>query len=299
VIARSSRPDHGRDEGARGGGRKGAEVRNGFGRVAVMTTALLLWAAGAACAEPVETTLSVTVNALSGHHEINGGHSDKLNFAPLPLGELMLRSGREAIRVEGLPPVTFGYNNAGDGAQSTRLSIMNATYRHAFGGGWFAGIGQTVYNQYTTYQPVNGSFYYQRGFTVDPINGSEAQYSRVTGARFEAGRTIERGRDRIDFSAAVNPRMRGIQYTRIPTFFFTCPTLGTGGCVQQVDTFADPESASQVDLLARVAHRVSKHGEVLYGVRYLNYTAHYDSFPGQLADRNLGFAPVLGYRVRF
>jgi hypothetical protein len=264
-----------------------------------MTTALVVWGAAAASAEPVETTLSVTVNALSGHHEINGSHTDRLNFAPLPLGELTLRRGRESIRIEGLPPVTFGYNNAGDGAQSTRLSIMNATYRHTFHGGWFAGIGQTVYNQYTTYQPVNGSFFYERGFTVDPINGSESQYSRVTGARFEAGRTMEHGRDRIDVSAAVNPRMRGIQYTRIPTFLFMCPEFSNAGCVQQVDTFADPENASQVDLSARVAHRISKHGELLYGLRYLNYTAHYDDFPGQLADRNVGFAPVLGYRVRF
>jgi hypothetical protein len=160
-------------------------VRNGIGRAAVITAALFAWAGGLARAEPVETSLSVTLNALSGHHKINGGHSDTLRFV----------------------------------------------------------------------------------------------------------------HDRIDVWAAVNPRMRGVQYTRIPTIFFSCPAFGI--CAQEVRTFADPENASQVDLSARVAHRISKHGELLYGLRYLNYTAHYDDFPGQLADRNVGFAPVVGFRVRF
>ena len=108
---------------------------------------------------------------------------------------------------------------------------------------------------------------------------------------------------RLEFWAAVNPRMRGIQYTRIPTFNSTCaPGAGpppSPGCTQIVNTYADPENASQVDLAVRVAHQLSKHGELLYGLRYLNYSAHYDDFPGQLADRNVGFAPSLGYRLRF
>jgi hypothetical protein len=265
---------------------------------AVMTAVLFVCASGIACADPIDATLAVTVNALSGQHQVNGGHSDSLSSAPLPLAELNVRRNAESIRIEGLPPVTFGYSNTGDGALSTRLSIVNATYRHTFAGGWFAGAGQTVYNQTTTYVPVAGTFFYARGFTTDPINGSEMQYSRVTGARFELGRMTQSGRNRIEWWAAANPRMRGIQYTRIPTFRFYCGIGGTGPCQQVVDTFADPENASQVDLSARVAHRVAKNGEVLLGLRYLNYTAHYDDFPGQLADRNVGFAPTLGYRIK-
>ncbi len=281
-------------------------MKHGFERVAVMTTALVVWANAVACADPVDATLAVTVNALNGHHEINGGHSDRLDFAPLPLGELTLRRNSESIRIEGLPPVTFGYNSSGDGALSTRLAIVTATYRHTFAGGWFAGAGQTVYNQFTTYVPVKGNFFYSRGLQVDVINGSEAQYSRVTGVRLEVGRIVQHGRDRIEWWAAANPHLRGIQYTRIPTFASTCVGPITNGagpsipaqCPQAVHTYADPENGSQVDISARVAHRISKNGELLYGVRYLNYTAHYDDFPGQLADRNLGFAPVLGYRIR-
>lgn len=286
-------------------------MTNRIARMAAMTAAFFAWAASAACAEPLEATFALTVNPLNGHHEINGGTIDRLTFAPLPLGELTLRRNGESIRIEGLPAVTFAYGSAGDGAQSTRLSIVNATYRHAFPNGYFAGIGQTVYNQFTTYSPVNGSFYYARGFSVDPINGSEAQYSRVTGLRLEAGRTVALGRDRLEYSAAANPRMHGVQYTRIPTFNYYCP-LATGvtgpvfgggptapsGCAQVVRTFSDPEKATQVDFAARVAHRVTKNIELLYGLRYLNYNANYDDFPGQLADRNVGFAPTIGFRVR-
>ena len=265
----------------------------------VMTAVFFVCATALASADPIDATLAVTVNALSGQHQVNGGHSDALTFAPLPLAELNVRWNADSLRIEGLPPVTFGYSNTGDGALSTRLSIVNATLRHTVAGGWFAGLGQTIYNQSTTYVPVNGNFFYSRNFTNDPINGSEMQYSRVTGARFELGRMTQSGRNRIEWWAAANPRMRGIQYTRIPTFRFFC---GGGNvispCQQVVDTFADPENASQVDLSARVAHRITKNGEVLLGLRYLNYTAHYDDFPGQLADRNVGFAPTLGFRLK-
>ncbi len=270
-----------------------------------LALAAILFAAayGPACADEVQTTFALTVNPITGRHEVNGNRSDKLNFAPLPLGELTLRRNAESLRIEGLPPVAFGYGSSGDGAQATQLSIVNATLRHAFAGGWFVGAGQTVYNQFTTYSPVHGNFFYTRGFQVDPINGSEAQYSRVTGARFEAGRIVEHGRDRVEAWVAVNPHMRGIQYTRIPTFIYDCPggiaqLVAVASCRQRINTFADPENAAQVDLSARIAHRTGKRGEILYGVRYLNYSAHYDDFPGQLADRNVGFAPLLGYRIR-
>jgi hypothetical protein len=275
-------------------------VKNG---VAGAAAALLIaCASAAACAEPLQTSVTLTVNPLTGHHEINGSHVDRLVFAPVPLIELSVAARRSSLWIEGLPPVTFGYNTSGSGAQSTRLGILNATYRQAFAGGWFVGAGQTIYNQFTTYTAVSGQFAYTRGFQVIPIDGAEAQYSRVTGARFEAGRVRVSERGRLEFWAAVNPRMRGIQYTRIPTFNFRC-SAGAGpppgpGCSQIVNTFADPENASQVDLALRAAHRLSRHGELVFGLRYLNYAAHYDDFPGQLADRNVGFAPLLGYRLK-
>ena len=254
--------------------------------------------AAAADSDRLEATLAVTINALSGRHEVGAGGVDRLTFAPLPLAELTLRRKADAIRIEGLPPVTFGYGSGGDGAQSTQLSIVNATYRRTLAHGIFLGAGQTLYDQFTTYVPVRGSFSYTRGALIEPIDGSEAQYSRVTGPRFELGRTFARTNARIEFLAAVNPKMHGVQYTRIPTFTFICPAPPANGCRQLSRTFGDPENATQVDFSVRIAHRVARSGEILYGMRYLNYVARYDDFPGRLADRNVGFAPTIGYGIR-
>ena len=54
-------------------------VRCRLSRSAVVCAALVAWNAAAAAAEPVETTVSVTVNALSGKHEVDGGQSDTLS----------------------------------------------------------------------------------------------------------------------------------------------------------------------------------------------------------------------------
>jgi hypothetical protein len=255
-----------------------------------------MWTAGAVSADPVQTSFAVTVNPLVGQHQVDGGQRDAVTFAPLPLGELTLRRRDDSLRIEGLPAATFTYGGGGDGAQSTRLSIVNATYRRSFAGGWFIGAGQTVYNQFTDYGVASGNFAYTRGPVFIPIEGSEAQYSRVTGARFEVGRMVQHGPNRVEYWAAVNPRMRGVQYTRIPTFEFLCALP----CTPPVRTltFADPENAAQVDLSLRIAHRLSRSGELLYGVRYLNYSAHYDDFPGKIADRNVGLAPTIGFRLR-
>jgi hypothetical protein len=261
-------------------------VIKGSGRLIAIAAVLFSWLSGAACAEPLDATLALSVNALSGQHQPGNGPVDRLSFAPLPLLEATVRLGTESIRVEGLPPLTVGYFNQAFGGAATRLSIVNATYRHGLPGGWFAGIGTTVYNQNTTYAQGTTPF----------VAGSPNEYSRITGLRLEAGQHIRLGRATLEYAAAVNPGMHGIDTTRVPTSILSCTSTG---CTQVVNTFVDPETATQIDLMARVAQRMSKHGELLYGLRYINFTARYNDIPGRLADRNVGFAPSLGYRVRF
>jgi hypothetical protein len=255
----------------------------------------VLFAAALACAaradaDPIETSFAITINPLDGEHAVTNGGVDRINFAPLPLGELVVRSGHESIRIEGLPPVALRYGGSGSGASDTSLSLINATYRHSFAGGWFVGAGQTLYNQSTTYSFSDYTFVYARGPLVLPIYGREKQYSRVTGPRIEIGNISRLRSATLEVSVAANIRMHGVQYTFIPyTSFYARPAN---------ETFADPENAGQIDVSARIAHRISRHGELLYGFRYLNFTSHYDDFPGQLADRDVGFAPVIGYRVK-
>ena len=275
-------------------------MNKGGGRLAVIAAVIFSWLPAAACAEPVETTVGLTVNALSGQHQVGNNQVDRLSFAPLPLIEATIRHGTESLRFEGLPPLTLGYFAQNVGGASTRLSILNATYRHALPGGWFAGIGETVYNQHTEFAQ-RSNLYFVRGSTFEQVNGTLSEFSRVAGLRLEAGQRVKVGRGSFEYFAAYNPRMHGITTSRVPTFFFICPPGATSvaACSQRIDTFADGENATQVDLLARIAQRTSKHGEILYGLRYLNFTARYDDSPGQLADRNVGFAPSLGYRLRF
>jgi hypothetical protein len=201
--------------------------------------------------------------------------------------------------------VALRYGGSADGASDTSLSIINGTFRHAFAGGWFVGAGQTLYNQSTSYAFSDDTFVYRRGYTVLPILGREKQYSRVTGPRIEIGNISRLRGATLEVSVAANIRMHGVQYTFIPYTQFVCPPYGPGmstpgPCVPHSAnaTFADPENAGQIDVSARIAHRISRHGELLYGFRYLNFTSHYDDFPGQLADRDVGFAPVIGYRVK-
>ena len=275
-----------------------------FRRVAAMTAALFACGALGASAEPVETSLGLTVNAISGDHEVSGGERDRTSFAPLPLVELGLRHGDDGLRFEALPAVTlpvFRGARSGlpdGGIKSVKLAIVNATYRHAFPGGWFVGAGETVYNQSSDFGEVRFFEYRSPGQYISAEDASLEQHSRVVGARFEAGRILALSRDRVEAWAAVNPVMHGVQYTRVNGYSgaFTCVRAGCTTDAVSL-TAADAETAAQVDLSARVAHRVGKRGELLYGLRYINYGARYSRF-GVLADRNVGIAPVLGYRLR-
>ena len=266
-------------------------MNKGVVSAAVFTTALFVWPATAA-SEPIETTLAVTVNLLDGTHEVGRKRSERLAFAPLPLGELTLRHGSNSLHVEGLPPISFNAGsgtNTSIGTRTTRLSVLNLTLRHAFAWGWFAGIGETVYTQHTDYANLPRNEYYYHEGAYYFVNGLETDSSRVAGLRIEVGRNVTLGRDRLELVAAGNPSMRGRESHAIPNANFGTVILG----------FSDPESATQIDAYARIAHRVSSNGEVLIGLRYINFTAHYTDAPGALADHNVGWAPVLGYRLRF
>lgn len=261
-----------------------------------------IFACGArAGAEPIDATLVLSVNPIVGYHEVGDGGSDRFSFAPLPLGELSLRHGADSIRIEGLPPIAFNYGNGPNtdvGNRTTRLSVLNATFRHAFAGGWFVGAGETAYTQRTDYTNIPSGYYYFRNNHYYFIDGSDEEYSRVGGLRIEAGRNVALGRDRLEAGTAVSPSMHGTDYLVIPTTLCVAGfPSGRVTCTRVSNSFADAEAVAQVDAYARIAHRISPHGAVLFGLRYINFTSRY-SATGELADRNVGWAPTLGYRLR-
>jgi hypothetical protein len=243
------------------------------------------WAIGSAClfavpavADTVDVSSSITLNFLDGKHD-TATSIDRLTFVPLPLLDLDARMARTAVHLEGVPPLTFAYGNAIGGRQQTQLSIINATLRQEIGGGAFVGVGQTIYNQRTTYPPPAAA---------PDILSVAAQSSRVTGIRYEVGLRARIARPtRIEFVAALNPSMHGLEYT---AFDAAAP----------IGPLPNPERAVQVDTSLRFVTALHR-GALVYGLRYLNYASQYavrGPQKGSLADRNVGFMPLAGYRIR-
>jgi hypothetical protein len=227
-------------------------------------------------ADAIGVTSSLTLNFLDGKHDTGTG-IDRLHFVPLPLADLDARYRRTTLHLEGLPALTFGYGSGPGARQYTRLSIINVTLRESFTGGTFAGIGQTIYNQRTFYPS-------------DESNGVASQGSRVTGARFEPGFIGPAFRTtRVEYVFAVNPAMHGLERTALRAPARSPEVLNA-------------EYAVQVDTSLRFVSALP-HGDLLYGLRYLNYASRFDlrgtPVDGLLADRNVGLMPLIGYRVRF
>ncbi len=235
---------------------------------------LALVAPSRAGADPIALTAGVTITVLDGEHATASG-VEHLAFVPLPLFDLDARRLRTSLHLEALPPLTFGYGPTGS-MQQTQLSLINVAVRQSVGGGAFAGIGQTVYNQRTTY-PVQTAGIISR------------QASRVTGLRFEAGVARRIGHHTaLEYVFAVNPAMRGLERTTLRTAL-PFPDL------------LDAERAVQVDTALRFATPLGR-GTLVYGLRYLNYASRYDRpglpVDGAQIDRNAGLMPLAGYRVR-
>ena len=91
-----------------GGARREADRRRPrmrlFRRVGALYGGSVRVRGGGRSADPVETTFAVTVNALTGRHEVSGGRQRLVTFAPLPLGELTLRRRADSCASKGCRP---------------------------------------------------------------------------------------------------------------------------------------------------------------------------------------------------
>jgi ribosomal protein L28 len=240
-------------------------------------------------ADTIQTSVGVTINALSGKHEVAGGNVDNVNFVPIPIFEIESRYRRTRLRLENIPSVPFSYGD--NNAQSTRLGMLNVSLRQALGS-IVIGVGETIYNQHT---------YYPREFNID---GSTQQYSRVVGLSYEIGQTIVLPhRQTLELRLGGDPVMHGVQYSAASNTL--CP-LSRKKLKPNCDTVSYvsgvSERAAQLDIGARLTRRVGR-GDAIFGLRYLNYTARYVTGTyfygdGGLADRNVGILPLIGYRLR-
>ena len=215
-----------------------------------------------ASARAGETTVGVTLNATVGTHTEADG-TVRLPVVPVPMFTLDHRAGRFAIHLEGVPPIGPVPLSNGD---ATRLSLLDGAIRYKVAPNVWAGIGETIFNQRTSYP------------------GNETQASRVVGGRYEVGATLwQSGGQRVEAQVTATPSMRGA-ITDVFSFSFGPPLTATGS-----------ERASLMD--AQAAWSATRGRSTLSaGVRWINYSARFSN--GATADQNRILTPFVGWATR-
>ena len=135
------------------------------------------------------------------------------------------------------------------------------------------GVGETVYNQ-TTHYATADSF---------ATGGGERQYSRIAGAHYEVAVRIPFRAGTLETSLRYAPVLLG---TQVSTYEDGTPSR------------FDPERGEQIDGNVRYVHHVGPHMDAVLGVRYVNFTAAYDTPSHPLSDRNAAVLPAFGYLWR-
>ncbi len=218
--------------------------------------------------------IGLTLNpVLAGSHE---SYNDRRQIppVPIPLLDFHAKGGPFELDLEGLPPIaSIRSSDRLEGRTSTQLSIATGTLRICDPlGRYSAGIGALFYNQSTHY--------------LDPIEirgTGETQYSRLSGITYAGGYRVPWRHGRFDATLAYAPALNGTQFTIYDH--------------AQYRPRVDPERADQIDAAVRYTRTVGRCGELLFGLRYVNYTARYDARNGGLSDRNVGLLPVVGFRL--
>jgi hypothetical protein len=249
------------------------------GRVWAIVLAVAVGVLGATTVARADDTggdVGLTLNPILGG--VHQSFNDIVHIAPIPipLVEADYHVGPFEIDAQGLPPLaSVRYFDETQGHTSTRLSIFEGVARvwdplHRYS----LGIGQTLYNQSTHYAN-----------SIEIAGTGETQFSRVTGADYQLGYSVPVWSGRFEGVVNYTPGMHGTQYTIYDLGFFR-PRI-------------DPERAEQIDTAVRYRRRIAARGELVLGLRYVNYTARYAERGGGLSDRNVGLLAVAGYLVHF
>jgi hypothetical protein len=271
-------------------------------RVSAIALSVLLCAAPARAAQVV---VGITSAFTFGTHEERQGR-DTVPLLPVPLITLRVPLRRFEFVAEGVPPLgPIPYRSAYNGtSQSTLLSYAHAALRYKLDSHFSVGIGETLYNQRTTYVQTRvfyGYLYMQDGSKVPATvtsTSSQVDASRVPGMRFEVRGQWQIGRVQwVAAELAVTPAMHAV--VRAANRFQT--SIATTAPIKQPPAFSysfpAPETGSEVDASVTAGRRFGSF-TLLYGVRYLNYIAHFNA-GGTLADRNTLVLPFIGFERTF
>jgi hypothetical protein len=242
-------------------------------RMSLVAAALFAFAAAPALADG---DIGVTLDPIVGG--IHDSFNDQIHLPPIPvpLLEGSYRFSNFEVTAYGLPPtIAIPYSNAVQGSVALRLSIFDGTFRLWDPSHHVAiGVGETIYNQ-TTHYATADSF---------AMSGGERQYSRIAGAHYEVAVRIPFRAGSIETSLRYAPVLLG---TQVSTYEDGTPSR------------FDPERGQQIDTNIRYVHHIGRHMDAVLGLRYVNFTAAYDTPSHPLSDRNAALLPAFGYLLRF
>jgi hypothetical protein len=226
----------------------------------------LVFALTATGARAGETAVDLTVGPLIGTHAEDGSR-DSIASEPVPILALSHSESFAELFVEGLPVAPSIASTSTDQSISTQLTFENLLLRgYAFNDRLSLGVGETIYNQRSTYEP-----------------GGAIDASRVVGGRFEiAGRPLANRNLRIAFDLV--PVLHGLVLPSYPS---------------RPGSRFEPEVERGTQTEFDIGYRLNRGtAQFAYGVRYINYVSFFTR-TGELSDRNAGVLPYVTYGVRF
>ncbi|MDQ2873057.1 MAG: hypothetical protein M3R35_08025 [Candidatus Eremiobacteraeota bacterium] len=232
-------------------------------------------------AAPADTpSIGLTLNGLFGNYNTGRGATN-VPLLPIPIVRVRVPVKRFELFAEGLPPIgPLSYSDGRGGSQATRVSYGVAEARYSFDEERYTvGVGESLLNQVT---------YFRRPGPIE-------QSSRVAGFRMSARVRLSSGlRDRTDLTVAASPRMHAVQRTAVYPISNVClPFVPPSQCRPQVFGFNDPEDASLIDASLARTHALGSLN-ISYGVRYMNYVAHYPLPGNPQADHERFVMPFVG-----
>lgn len=238
-------------------------------QAAFIAAAVILICQGRAPA--ASAVVGVNMNLFTGSYQGSRRQSSSLPVLPVPALTLKVPFSQFNFSVEDVPPIgPVSYGNGFGGMQSTKLAYFTSQLAwHTPKNRFEFGAGTTLINQITFYN----------SFILD-------QSSRVAGFRMSLRVRMEQSAHGFsDLILATSPAMHGVQNT---DFNFRCAPM-----VPCSSSSTDPEAASLVDVTAQRTQTLGALA-LLYGVRYLNYVAHFTATGGP-ADHDVGLMPFVGF----
>jgi hypothetical protein len=225
----------------------------------------LAFALTATVARAGGTAVDLTIGPLIGTHAEDGSR-DSVASEPVPILSLSHRESFAELFVEGLPVAPSIASTSTNQSISTHLTFENLLVRgYAFHDRLSLGVGETIYNQSSTYEPGGG---------IDA--------SRVVGGRFEiAGRPLANRHVRVAFDLV--PTLHGLVLPFEPN-------------APGEHFVPEVERGTQTEF--DIGYRRDRGtAQFAYGVRYINYVSIFTR-TGELSDRNAGVLPYVTYGVR-